>query len=157
MATNVISIRTPGYVLSEMSTVDVALKSLIKDVTDSGAPDAFRRGLAEFAQEWMTFYNEHASGFGAWWSRGTTPVYDKVVDFQRRLREWQEKYRGIGGALTQPSLTPAGTPAMPRWLVWGAIGAGVLGGGYLLMTLARKASPQSIAMRRLQALRERRP
>jgi hypothetical protein len=127
---SVIAIRTPGYVLSEMSTTDVSLRSLIKDVTDSeSAPQAFRRGLTEFALEWRKFYDDHSSGVGAWWARGTTPVYEKVVDYQRRLREWQDKFRLIGGNLTQPSLTPAGSnsPKIPRWLPW--VGLGLLGVG----------------------------
>lgn len=140
---NVIEFRTPSYVLSEMSTVDASLKSLLEDVNESTAPNAFRRGLAEFALEWVKFYNEHSKGVGAWWARATIPVYNKVVDFQARVREWQTKFQAIGGKLSQPAIkTPEAREKAPypRWLIIGgllAIGAGT----YWVVKQRRESQP----------------
>lgn len=119
-------IRTPGYVLAEMATVNAQLRQLIYDVGGSGADDTFRRALRAFAEEWKEFYDRHSSGVGAWWARGTTPVWRKTIEYRDRVEGWRQKFSEQGGRLSSPAL-PAAKRTIPGWLLLAGLGVG----GYL--------------------------
>lgn len=139
-----LEVRTPGYVLAEIQTTDTAVKSMTLDIARSNANETFKSTWMEFANEWGRFRDEHASGALAWLSRGTTPVYDKTIDFRRRLKEWQDSFRAAGGQVSQVDALTTGAESSHSWvawLPWIVVGVGVVGvGGYLLLRPSGPAS-----------------
>lgn len=125
MSLNLIELRTPSFVLSEMRTVDNLIKSLIADVARSQAGDvAFRDGLKNFAVEWAKFFNAHDNGVGAWFSRGTSPVYDKTKEFRHRTLAFQSMFQAAGGQISTPAVE-SHDRVLPWWAVAG-LTAGVI-------------------------------
>lgn len=131
-------IRTPGYVLAEIQTTDTAVKSLALDIAKSTTNPTYRDAWQKFADEWEAFRAEYGSGIGAWLARGTTPIYQKAIDYRRRLKEWQDSFRAAGGAVSQADKPATGAESSSAgwlgWLPWIGLGAVLVGvGGYLLL------------------------
>lgn len=123
MSLNVIELRTPSFVLSEMETNDKLLRSLISDVSASNAgTDEFRKGLKALGEEWAKFYNDHAKGIGGWFSRGTSPVYDKTRDYHNRILGFQHGFQQAGGKVSLPGTAPQSKRTVPPWAVLGVAG-----------------------------------
>jgi hypothetical protein len=121
-------IRTPGYVLSEMETVQQSIESFARDVAASNASAEFKAQWAAFTAEWQRFYADNAKGPLAWIARGTTPVYSKTLEYRDRLKQWQDSFKKAGGTVTRPD-DPAGAPkgsSLWPWLLGGAIAAGAV-------------------------------
>lgn len=119
-------IRTPGIVLADMRSVDAAIRSLLGDVQKVGAPlgDQFIAEFAAFFDEWAAFYDDNASGFGGWWARGTTPVYNKVQEFRARSLKWRDAFVARGG---RPSIVALPDSGGLQWWPILIIGAAVVG------------------------------
>lgn len=92
-----VQLRTPGYVLAEMKTVDSAIGSLARDVIASAVPASFKADLALFATDWKSFYDDNKSGIGGWWARGTSPVYNKVLEYRTLVQQWRDAFVSRGG------------------------------------------------------------
>lgn len=126
-------IRTPDYVLAEIRTTHAAVLSLARDLAAAPTvPDRLRRGFDEFSKEWSTFVDDYSRGVGAWFGRGTTPVWDKVMEYRDRLAKWQAAARQAGVGITAID-TPTRSPGK-SWSIWPFVigGAVVLGVSYLL-------------------------
>ena len=124
-------LRTPGYVLSEMNTVQNLVTDIdnnIKSQDFQSRQPAFVESFNRFAKEWTDFYDSNKSGFGAWWSRGTTSVYNKVSEYRNRAIEWAKQFKGLKGNLPTvlpPEKTEKGFfTRFGGWLILGGIVAG---------------------------------
>lgn len=122
-------IRTPGFVLSEMRSVNRGVESLAKDISASPvAPASYKAEFAIWQNEWSQFYDEHDDGVGAWFARGTTPVYNKTIEFKAMLDRWRNRLEDYGGTVTTPAI-----PKQSKVKRWGKyvplllIGGGALG------------------------------
>ena|SRR3990167_1723769 len=122
-------VRTPGYVLSEMRTVDNLVLSLVRDISRTDVSDVFLEAFTAFVKDWREFYDENKSGFGAWWARGTTPVYMKTLEYRNLAMQWRDRFVRQGGS---PSSVPL--PEPKKFSPWPYIlGLGlVVGLGYLV-------------------------
>lgn len=126
-----LEVRTPGLVLAEMRSVDVLVDQLTGDIGRSHVDDDFRAGFAGFLSEWNQFYEDHAEGAMSWLSRGTTPVYNKTIDFKRRAIGWAEAFKAAGGDVTPYQASESGVKKLTVWPF--VAGAGVaLGLVYLI-------------------------
>lgn len=116
-------IRTPGFVLSEMESVDAAIGSLARDmVAQPQASANLRQPYAVFAQEWVNFFSEHTGGPVAWLARGTTPVYDKTLSFRERYKQWRAAFVAAGGKVSMIDTIdarPRGGFSLWPWLIAG--------------------------------------
>jgi len=126
LAEDLVELRTPGFVLSEMNTVESVIVQLKDDIAAAGmAGTDFAKAFVKFFQEWREFYNANKSGFGAWWARGTTAVYNKTVEFRNRALDWANKFKSKGGK-TEMVLPPKKTESFARkwggWLILTGIG-----------------------------------
>ena len=120
MSLNLIELRSPGFVLAEMRTVDNLLKSLIADVGQSQAGNAqFRESLKNFALEWTKFFNDHASGVGGWFTRGLSPVYDKTKEYRHRTQTFQQAFEAAGGRVAIHDSEQRTDRVLPWWAVAG--------------------------------------
>lgn len=122
-------IRTPGYVLAEMRTVDGFITSLNRDISQSPEPlpQSFVQGWASFAAEWKDFYDEHSQGIGSWFSRGTTPIYDKTEEYRALALLWRDRYVRQGGDPSAIDLRQAEKKfSIWPWLIGGAVVYGVV-------------------------------
>lgn len=126
MSLNLIELRTPSFVLSEMRTVDNMIKSLIADVARSQVGGAaYRDALKNFAEEWAKFFDAHDNGLGAWFARGTSPVFDKTREYKHRTMALQSTFQAAGGVVSMPGVTDRADRVLPWWAVAG-LTAGVI-------------------------------
>lgn len=120
MSLNLIELRTPSFVLSEMRMVDNMIKSLIADVARSQVGSApFRETLKKFAEEWTAFFNDHDNGLGAWFARGTSPVFDKTREYKHRTMALQSTFQAAGGNISMPTIDDREGRVLPWWAVAG--------------------------------------
>lgn len=131
-------IRTPGYVLAEMRTIDSLVQSLDQDIASE--PDktdlAFKRNFVAFKQEWDAFFKENSTGiFGGWLSRAMNSVYDKAMEYRELAMTWRARFEKSGG---KPSSIPL--PKSSKFSIWPyAIGGGLaLGAAYLIFGRGQK-------------------
>lgn len=125
---NLFTIRTPGFVLAEMRSVDTMLRSLSTDVlrdSESGQVTGFAPSFAAFIRDWQDFYDDHASGVGGWWSRGTSAVYDKVLEYKAMAIRWRDEFVRRGGRPSGVVPEPSGGNVWP-YVVGGALLAGAV-------------------------------
>jgi hypothetical protein len=109
-----------------MRTVDGLVSTLTKDASKVSVdlPENFRDGFIAFVREWRAFYDEHSTGVGAWWSRGTTATYNKVLEYRELAMGWRDRFVKLGG---KPSSIPLPKPR--EFSIWPyAIGAGIVFG-----------------------------
>lgn len=120
-------IRTPGYVLSEMRTVDTFIRALTQDAAREAdhLPQPFKNGFVPFVQEWREFYSEYSEGAVAWGARGTTPVYNKVLEYRRLAQKWRDRFVKLGGESSNPEL-PEPKPFSPWPYI---VGGGIVAAG----------------------------
>lgn len=125
-------IRTPGYVLAEMNTVNNFVATLIKDAADQSdkMADGERVAMAAFGKEWRDFFDEHKSGIGGWWARGTTPVYNKVQEYREMALRWRDKFVQAGGVPSSIDL-----PVEKRFSPWPyVIGIGMVAAAWMFFS-----------------------
>ena len=122
-------VRTPGYVLAEMRSVNTQVYALNADIiaVANQLPLTFKTSWIAFVKEWQEFWTAHSSGVGGWWSRGTTPVYNKTMEFRRSLALWRDRFVQQGGTPSAPPL-----PEPKKFSIWPYVigGAIVVGAGY---------------------------
>jgi len=122
-AGDLVELRTPGYVLSEMQTVNTMVNNIYDDIAAQGfatKDPAFARAYQEYVKEWRAFYDENKSGFGGWWARGTTPIYNKTEEFKNRTLDWAQKFKTLGGKV-QAILPPRHTQTVLGLKPWQAL------------------------------------
>lgn len=128
-------LRTPGYVLAEMRTIDNQLNSMVQSVADSNVSAKFKADFGLFINEWRKFFDDHREGAAAWLSRGTTPIYNKVIEYRTIAKLWRDKFRSLGGFLVTPDL-----PEKRRFNLWPwIIGGGIVYGLSWYLFSSRKA------------------
>ena len=134
---DILELRTPGATLANMRTVDTMVTTLASDIMrQKGADSTLGKAFAPFAQEWKKFYADHKSGFGAWWSRGTSSVWNKVNDYRTIALKWIDKAKANGvtyGGVAAPKLTASVLSGWGKWILLG----GVVGGWYLIRRLTK--------------------
>ena len=74
---------SPDTVKAEMATVDNLITSLVRDVSDSKAPDSFRKSLADFVLSWRAFRDDNSG----WLSRAMNINYAKTLEFKHPLTQ----------------------------------------------------------------------
>jgi hypothetical protein len=108
-----------------MKTVDAEVAKLDRAIASSQTDDSYKANWVGFMKEWTAFYADNSSGVGAWWARGTTPVYDKVIEFRNRAVDWRKSFEDWQGkALPGASLEKADSGT--SWKTWALLGGGVL-------------------------------
>jgi len=78
---------SPDTVKAEMATVDNLITSLVRDVSDSKAPDSFRKSLADFVLSWRAFRDDNSG----WLSRAMNINYAKTLEFKDQTKNWYKK------------------------------------------------------------------
>lgn len=122
----------PAEILSEMQTVDALVSQLGRDIAQAGVPSSFAEGWRSFAAEWSTFFAEHQS----WWSRTWAAVYEKTVEYRRRVASWRSELERLGGRTTGPKDTPpAASSPLPDLRTVALYGGLALGGLVVVRSL----------------------
>lgn len=122
-----LEIRTPGATLAEMQTVDAIVAQLIADMRGTPAPAAVTEAFNRFIAEWSRFYDENKAGFGAWWARGTSSVWNKVAEFRNRAIDWRSTLTKSGVETIGPTVAKTDKASFfgrwGGWLMLGVAGA----------------------------------
>lgn len=82
--------------------------------------------FARFAVDWKTFYQGLT---GSWWQRAFNSTRDRLRSYVTTVTDWRAKFLAMGLKLPDVKVKKPG--ALPWWGK-AAIGAGVLGAGYLV-------------------------
>lgn len=109
-------LRTPGFVLSEMETVQNIVNQINSDLTAQRMSETdFGKAFAAFKSEWGSFYDENKD---SWWARGTTPVYNKTIEFRNRSLDWAKRFRSLGGKTAAVLPPQKKEPSLFKWGGW---------------------------------------
>lgn len=117
-------VRSPGFVLAEMRTVDATIKSLGIDIQRKASqlPEGFMDEWIAFRVEWDLFYNDN----DGWLDRATNSVYDKTLEFRERVVSWRDQFIRVGGTPSAPPLPKESKLPITALLVgFGIVGAGL--------------------------------
>ncbi len=112
---------TPGVIKAELEAVNTAAGQLDMDIKPAKVRDEFKRAWKAFLDEWKAFYKNN-SGY---WSRLWGGVYQKAVEYRKRIEQWREAFEREGGRPTGPSAVVPETPKAGSWK-WALLGAGGL-------------------------------
>lgn len=114
---------TPGMIRGEIASVDTGIKQLAGDVValySTGAlPSKWKDDWALFVEEWLAFKKEHTGFFSKVWSTGG--IYDKTLEFGKRLADWRSVFIASGGKPTSPAPVvsfPDPSPVNWNHLIW---------------------------------------
>jgi hypothetical protein len=124
-----VDFKMPGAIYDEMETVQGIVRQLDEDVRSSHVRDEFKRAWSLFADEWRRFYEGHRG----WWSRTWYAVYEKTIDFRKRVEQWRVALLAEGGHTSLPR--DVVDDGLKNYLL---IGAGALGVGLIWWITARR-------------------
>ncbi len=107
---------TPGAMLAEMNTIDATVRQLDIEIMSSVVNVEFKDAWRRFVAEWQVFHQNHED----WWDRTWGVIYDKVLDYRRRVEEWRGQFHRAGGHSVSPPLpaAPGGPPVAWNKLYW---------------------------------------
>ena len=97
---------TPGEVLGDMRSVATELSVLKNDMDSSDVEVKFKEGLNLFIDEWNSFYEDNSGTL----ARSLNATRDKVEEYKRRLKDWQERFKAMGFATMSTDLYRAKDP-----------------------------------------------
>lgn len=123
---------TPGAARDEMDTANGIIVALGKEIAASKAPADFKQAYAIFYDEWRGFFDRYKEGLTAWFARGFSVTYDKILDYKRRAKEWNARFRALGFATQIEVPSGAGVNRQFPWMAV-AIGGGVILGSVLVL------------------------
>jgi len=127
----IFEIRTPGYVLAEMNTVNAAVTNLVTDMNKSPLQGGdLAQSFVSFVKEWRVFYKDNSEGVAAWAGRGTSSVYNKTIEYRNRLVDFVNAFRKAGGKTTFSYPDKKRSSSFWRWAPWVLLGG--LGIGWYL-------------------------
>lgn len=75
-----------------MVTITSLATQLAREMIASPAPPAFKADYASFYNEWLLFRLNNKG----WFSRASSSVYEKTMEYKVRLKDWQEKFIKLG-------------------------------------------------------------
>jgi hypothetical protein len=112
---------TPSAIKAELDTVKAGADQLDRDITASKVRDEFKQAWRAFLNEWRAYYKDHEG----YWSHMWFAVYEKAVEYRKRVDQWREAFQTEGGRVSAPTLTPPSDKGSGTWK-WVALGAGAL-------------------------------
>lgn len=163
----------PATVLDYMREVDVEIGSLDADVAKFTPSQSFLGEWSDFVNAslqpvdgapprgWRSFYKEY-SGLSRF--TNSDVVYKRTGEFEWRLIEFYDKFVSLGGKPSMARPKPGHVPPPPedrpgstalKFITWTLVIAGVVGVGYLLRSLPKKAekNPKRISAKRIKQRR----
>lgn len=86
-------IHTPGTMLAEMDGVLARERTIDRAIEASNVSDDFKKNWEDFKGEWLKFYADHEG----WFSRWPESVYQKTMEYRKRVNQWQTAFEQLSG------------------------------------------------------------